>query len=179
VVIDSTGALALPKVPEHLVVIGGGVIGLELGSVWKRLGARVTVVEYLDEILPGMDGEIRKESRKIFKKAGLRDPHLDQGDEGRAERLRRDRAVEPAAAARETIEADCRPRLDRRSRTLRASRSSRRRAGRTIAGRSRSITSSRTKVPGVWAIGDVTPRPDARPQGRGRGHRGLRRISLV
>ena len=48
--------LALPKVPEHLVVIGGGVIGLELGSVWRRLGAKVTVVEYLDQILPGFDG---------------------------------------------------------------------------------------------------------------------------
>eukprot|EP01041_Mallomonas_annulata_P032830 gene32830-biopygen25142 len=55
VIVDSTGALALPKVPKHLVVIGGGVIGLELGSVWLRLGAQVTVVEYLDQILPGMD----------------------------------------------------------------------------------------------------------------------------
>jgi dihydrolipoamide dehydrogenase len=58
-------------VPEHLVVIGGGVIGLELGSVWKRLGRKVTVVEYLDQILPGMDGEVRKEARKIFKKQGF------------------------------------------------------------------------------------------------------------
>ncbi len=71
VIVDSTGALALPKVPEHLVVIGGGVIGLELGSVWLRLGAKVTVVEYLDQILPGMDEEIRKESAKIFKKQGF------------------------------------------------------------------------------------------------------------
>ena len=62
VIVDSTGALALPKVPKHLVVIGGGVIGLELGSVWGRLGAKVTVVEYLDQILPGMDGEVRKEA---------------------------------------------------------------------------------------------------------------------
>ena len=71
VIVDSTGALALPKVPEHLVVIGGGVIGLELGSVWLRLGAKVTVVEYLDQILPGMDEEVRKESAKIFKKQGF------------------------------------------------------------------------------------------------------------
>src|SRR5918995_684123 len=70
-IVDSTGALEFDKVPGHLVVIGGGVIGLELGSVWRRLGARVTVVEYLDEILPGMDGEVRKESRKIFKKQGF------------------------------------------------------------------------------------------------------------
>src|SRR6476469_62615 len=71
VIVDSTGALALPKVPEHLVVIGGGVIGLELGSVWRRLGAKVTVVEYLDQILPGMDGEVRKEANKLFKKQGF------------------------------------------------------------------------------------------------------------
>src|ERR671920_568095 len=54
-IVDSTGALELPEVPSHLVVIGGGVIGLELGSVWKRLGAEVTVVEFLDQILPGFD----------------------------------------------------------------------------------------------------------------------------
>ena len=70
-IVDSTGALALPKVPEHMVVIGGGVIGLELGSVWLRLGAKVTVVEYLDQILPGMDEEVRKEAAKIFKKQGF------------------------------------------------------------------------------------------------------------
>src|SRR3954462_10628531 len=70
-IVDSTGALTLPKVPDHLVVIGGGVIGLELGSVWRRLGAKVTVVEFLDEILPGMDGEVRKEANKIFKKPGF------------------------------------------------------------------------------------------------------------
>ena len=58
-IVDSTGALALPKVPEHMVVIGGGVIGLELGSVWRRLGAKVTVVEFLDQILPGMDDDVR------------------------------------------------------------------------------------------------------------------------
>src|SRR5215210_678190 len=70
-IVDSTGALELAEVPKHLVVIGGGVIGLELGSVWKRLGAKVTVVEFLDQILPGMDGEVRKEANKIFKKQGI------------------------------------------------------------------------------------------------------------
>lgn len=70
-IVDSTGALDLDEVPEHLVVIGGGVIGLELGSVWRRLGAKVTVVEYLDQLLPGMDGEVRKEAAKIFKKQGM------------------------------------------------------------------------------------------------------------
>ena len=67
----STDALAYDKVPEHLVVIGAGYIGLELGSVWNRLGAKVTVVEYLDRILPGMDAEIAADALKIFKKQGL------------------------------------------------------------------------------------------------------------
>lgn len=71
VIVDSTGALELAKVPNHMVVIGGGVIGLELGSVWRRLGAKVTCVEFLDQILPGFDGEIRKEANKIFKKQGI------------------------------------------------------------------------------------------------------------
>ncbi len=70
-IVDSTGALKLAEVPEHLVVIGGGVIGLELGSVWRRLGAKVTVVEFLDQLLPGMDGDVRKEAGKIFKKQGM------------------------------------------------------------------------------------------------------------
>lgn len=67
----STEALAWGEVPEHLVVIGAGVIGLELGSVWGRLGAKVTVLEYLDRILPGMDAEIAKEARKVFTKQGM------------------------------------------------------------------------------------------------------------
>ncbi|GEM84418.1 MAG: dihydrolipoyl dehydrogenase [Meiothermus sp.] len=67
----SDQAIAYPKVPENLVVIGGGVIGLELGSVWNRLGSRVTVLEYLPTILGGMDGEIAKAAEKIFKKQGL------------------------------------------------------------------------------------------------------------
>ena len=70
-VISSTGALDLPSVPKHLVVIGGGVIGLELGSVWRRLGAEVTVVEYLDRILPTMDGEVSKQFQRILKKQGM------------------------------------------------------------------------------------------------------------
>lgn len=67
----STEALAWPAVPEHLVVIGAGVIGLELGSVWRRLGSRVTVLEYLDRILPGLDGEIAKEARKLLGRQGM------------------------------------------------------------------------------------------------------------
>jgi dihydrolipoamide dehydrogenase len=71
VIVSSTGALALKAVPEHLTVIGGGVIGLELGSVWSRLGAKVTVVEFMDQILPGMDGEVSKTMLRILKKQGL------------------------------------------------------------------------------------------------------------
>lgn len=67
----STEALSYPSVPGHLVVIGAGVIGLELGSVWRRLGSKVTVVEYLDRILPGMDAEIAREAKKLLTKQGI------------------------------------------------------------------------------------------------------------
>src|SRR5438445_13042569 len=70
-IVDYTGALELSQVPKRMVVVGGGVIGLELGSVWRRLGAEVTVVEFLDQILPGFDGDVRKEAKKIFKKQGF------------------------------------------------------------------------------------------------------------
>ncbi len=71
-IVTSTGALSLPKVPKSLVVIGAGVIGLEMGSVYARLGAEVTVVEYLDAITPGMDGEVAKSFQKILAKQGLK-----------------------------------------------------------------------------------------------------------
>lgn len=71
VIVSSTGALLLDKVPAHLVVVGGGVIGLELGSVWARLGAKVTVVEFLDTILGGMDGEVSKQFQRMLGKQGF------------------------------------------------------------------------------------------------------------
>ena len=71
-IVSSTGALELKSVPEKLLVIGGGVIGLELGSVWRRLGAEVTVVEYLDFIMPGMDAEVQKQALRIFKKQKMK-----------------------------------------------------------------------------------------------------------
>ena len=71
-IVTSTGALELEKVPGHLVVVGGGVIGLELGSVWKRLGAEVTVVEFLDRIVPGMDTEIATAFQRILQKQGIK-----------------------------------------------------------------------------------------------------------
>jgi dihydrolipoamide dehydrogenase len=70
-VLSNTGALAIPQVPKHLVVIGGGVIGLELGSVWRRLGAKVTIVELLPNILAGNDADVVKEAEKVFRKQGL------------------------------------------------------------------------------------------------------------
>lgn len=70
-VVSSTGALELSKVPDHMVVVGAGVIGLELGSVWRRLGAKVTVVEFLDRILPGMDNEVATQFQKMLKKQGI------------------------------------------------------------------------------------------------------------
>ena len=160
VIIDSTGALALPKVPGHMVVIGGGVIGLELGSVWKRLGARVTVVEFLDEILPGMDGEIRKESHKIFKKQGF---EIRTGTKVTA--VARDGAkatvtVEPSkGGAAETIEADVvLVSIGRRAHTDGLALD---KAG--LATDDRGVIETdhnfRTSVPSIWAIGDVIPGP--------------------
>ncbi|MCX7306384.1 MAG: dihydrolipoyl dehydrogenase [Hyphomicrobiales bacterium] len=70
-VVSSTGALSLKSVPKRMIVIGAGIIGLELGSVWRRLGSEVTVVEYLDRILPGADGEVAKQAQRIFAKQGI------------------------------------------------------------------------------------------------------------
>ncbi|MGI4748843.1 MAG: dihydrolipoyl dehydrogenase [Janthinobacterium lividum] len=71
-IVSSTGALELESVPKHLVVIGGGVIGLELGSVWMRLGAEVTVIEYLDRLVPGIDGEVAKAFERVLSKQGMK-----------------------------------------------------------------------------------------------------------
>lgn len=160
VVVDSTGALALPKVPEHMVVIGGGVIGLELGSVWRRLGAKVTVVEYLDQILPGFDGEIRKESAKIFKKQGF---ELKTGMKVTGVSVQGKTAtvtLEPAkGGATETLSADAvlvsigrKPNTDGLG--LEA-------IGLAVNARGQIETDHRfcTSVAGVWAIGDVIPGP--------------------
>jgi dihydrolipoamide dehydrogenase len=70
-VVSSTGALSFKAVPKHLLVIGGGIIGLELGSVWARLGAKITVVEYLDRILPGLDSEAARQMQRILQKQGM------------------------------------------------------------------------------------------------------------
>jgi dihydrolipoamide dehydrogenase len=108
VVVDSTGALELPSVPKKMVVIGGGVIGLELGSVWRRLGAEVICVEFLDQILPGMDADVRKEANKIFKKQGIEFRLSTKVTGVTVKGKKATLALEPAAGgASETLEADC------------------------------------------------------------------------
>ncbi|MEG8040074.1 dihydrolipoyl dehydrogenase [Sphingomonas sp. LR60] len=160
IIVDSTGALDLPTVPEHLVVIGGGVIGLELGSVWRRLGAKVTCVEYLDQILPGFDGDIRKESNKIFKKQGI---EFQLSTKVTAIKVEGDKAiltVEPAAGGEPTtIEASHvlvsigrRPNTD--GLNLEAAGLSTNQRGQIEIDHD-----FRTKADGVWAIGDVVPGP--------------------
>ena len=160
IVVDSTGALTLPKVPGHLVVIGGGVIGLELGSVWRRLGAKVTVVEYLDQILPGMDGEVRKEAAKIFKKQGfeIRTSTKVTGVtvKGKTATL----SVEPSAGGTaEMIAADVvlvsigrKPNVEGLALD---------KTGIVTNTRGQIETDHRfaTQVAGIWAIGDVIPGP--------------------
>jgi dihydrolipoamide dehydrogenase len=106
-IVSSTGALALDKVPEKLLVVGAGVIGLELGSVWRRLGAQVTVVEFLDRILPGMDVEVGKQFQRILQKQGMTFKLSSKvtAIDTSAKTLKA--RVEPAAGgSAETIEAD-------------------------------------------------------------------------
>ena len=160
VIVDSTGALALPKVPKHLVVIGGGVIGLELGSVWKRLGAEVTVVEYLDQILPGMDGDVRKEAAKLFKKQGftLRTSTKVTGVAVTGEGATL--TVEPAAGgAAETIAADVVLLAIGRMPNVEGLALDKAGLTQNKRGQIEVDHDFRTGVAGVWAIGDVTPGP--------------------
>jgi len=158
VVVDSTGALAFPTVPEHLVVIGGGVIGLELGSVWRRLGAKVTVVEYLDQILPGFDGEVRKESAKLFRKQGMEFRTSTKVTGVSVADGAADVTVEPAAGGEaETIRADrVLVAIGRRANTDGLNLDA---IGLSLNNRGQVETDHdfRTKVPGVWAIGDAVP----------------------
>ncbi|MBR0905896.1 dihydrolipoyl dehydrogenase [Bradyrhizobium liaoningense] len=106
-IVSSTGALSLEKVPGKLLIVGAGVIGLELGSVWKRLGAEVVVVEFLDRILPGMDGEIAKQFQRLLEKQGFafKLGAKVTGVDTSGKTLKA--TVEPAAGgAAETLEAD-------------------------------------------------------------------------
>jgi dihydrolipoamide dehydrogenase len=106
-IVSSTGALALPKVPAKLLVVGAGVIGLELGSVWRRLGAQVLVVEFLDRILPGMDLDVAKNFQRILQKQGMGFKLSSKVTAIDAAGATLKASVEPAAGgAAETVEAD-------------------------------------------------------------------------
>jgi dihydrolipoamide dehydrogenase len=155
-VVSSTGALALDRVPKHLVVIGAGVIGLELGSVWRRLGAEVTVIEYLDRILPGLDGEVAKAFQKLLEKQGFafRLGRKVTGVSGGKV------TFEPAAGGdRETVEADVvlvavgrKPCTEGLGLTE---------VGVKLDGKGRVEIDGHyaTSVPGIYAIGDVVTGP--------------------
>jgi dihydrolipoamide dehydrogenase len=160
VIVDSTGALELAKVPGHMVVIGGGVIGLELGSVWRRVGAKVTCVEFLDQILPGMDGDVRKEANKIFKKQGIEFKLKTKVTKAEVKGKKAVLTLEPAAGGdAETLEADVvlvsigrRPNTDGLALD---------KAGLSVNKRGQIEVDHdfRTAVDGIWAIGDVVPGP--------------------
>ncbi|MBM6593542.1 dihydrolipoyl dehydrogenase [Microvirga pudoricolor] len=160
VVVSSTGALDLPAVPKHLVVIGAGVIGLELGSVWRRLGSQVTVVEYLDRILPGMDGEVAKNFQRILGKQGfqfkLGSKVTGVANNGNGATV----TVEPAAGGTpETIEADAvLVAIGRVPYTTGLGLES---IGVQLDNRGRILTDAHfsTNVTGIYAIGDVIAGP--------------------
>jgi len=160
VVVDSTGALELPAVPKRMVVIGGGVIGLELGSVWRRLGSQVICVEFLDQILPGMDGDVRKDAHKIFKKQGIEFRLSTKVTGVTVKGKKATLTLEPAAGgASETLEADCvLVSIGRRPNTEGLGLEN---IGLELNPRGQIETDHefRTKVDGVRAIGDAIPGP--------------------
>jgi dihydrolipoamide dehydrogenase len=160
VVVSSTEVLDLPTVPEHLVVIGGGYIGLEMGSVWRRLGAKVTVVEYADRITPAMDSEVSKEFQKILAKQGMSFKMSTKVVDVKVSGSTATVIVEPAAGgAQEEIKADIvlmsigrRPYTD--GLALEA-------AGLKADERGRLAINNdfSTTVPNIYAIGDCVPGP--------------------
>ena len=159
-VVSSTGALELETVPKRLVVIGAGVIGLELGSVWRRLGSEVIVVEYLDRILPGMDGEVAKQFQRILGKQGfafkLSSKVTKVEKAGKGAKV----SVEPAAGGEaETIDADVV--LVAVGRVPYTDGLGLQEAGVALDGRKRIVTDAHfaTNVPGIYAIGDVIAGP--------------------
>ena len=159
-IVSSTGALSLPEVPKRLLVVGAGVIGLELGSVWRRLGAEVRVVEFLDRILPGMDGEVAKQAQRLLARQGI-SFHLSSkvasvDPSGEALKV----AVEPAAGgAAEAFDADIvLVAIGRRPYTEGLGLAQ---AGVALDERGRVTVDEhfRTNVAGIYAIGDVIRGP--------------------
>jgi dihydrolipoamide dehydrogenase len=160
VIVSSTGALSLDKVPGHLVVVGGGVIGLELGSVWARLGAKVTVVEFLDTILGGMDGEVARQFQRMLGKQGF---EFRLGSKVTGIKKAKKGALvtfEPVKGGdAETIEADVV--LVATGRKAYTDKLGLAEAGVALDERGRVRTDGhfRTSVPGIYAIGDVIAGP--------------------
>lgn len=159
-IVSSTGALTLPAVPPRLVVVGGGVIGLELGSVWSRLGAQVTVVEFLDRILPALDGEISKTMLSLLGRQGMQ---FRLGT--RVAAAHRDEAgvrlsLEPAAGGpAEILEADVvLVAIGRRPHTEGLGLAA---VGVACDPQGRILTDARfqTSIPGIYAIGDAIAGP--------------------
>src|SRR4029453_932442 len=106
-IVSSTGALTLPEGPNHLLVVGPGGIGLELGSVWRRLGSQVTFMEFLDGVLPGTDGEVRRQAQRLLEKQGMTFRLSSKVTAGDTSGKRLKATIEPAkGGAIETIEAD-------------------------------------------------------------------------
>ncbi len=158
-VVSSTGALTLKDVPERLLVIGGGYIGLEMGSVWRRLGAQVTVVEFLDRITPGLDGEIGKAFQRVLTKQGMTFKLGSKvvGVERKNGGL--EVAIEPAAGgARETIQSDIvLSSIGRRPYTNGLGLD---KVGLKVDNKGRiPVKRYATEVPGIYAIGDVIEGP--------------------
>jgi dihydrolipoamide dehydrogenase len=159
-IVSSTGALTLPEVPKHLLVVGAGVIGLELGSVWRRLGAQVTVVEFLDGVLPGMDGEVRRQAQRLLEKQGMsfRLSSKVTAVDSSGKRLKV--TVEPAkGGTAETVEADVV--LVAVGRVPYTEGLGLQQAGVKLDERGRVIVDHyyATNVPGILAIGDVIACP--------------------
>ena len=159
-IVSSTGALKLARVPRSMIVIGGGYIGLEMGSVWRRLGTKVTVVEFLDRITPGMDLEISKQFQRILEKQGMafKLGHKVTGAEKKGDTVRV--AIEPAQGGKgEMLEADVvLVSIGRKPYTEGLGLE---RAGVKLdnKGRVQSDGHFKTSAPGVWAIGDVREGP--------------------
>jgi len=158
-IVDSTGALSLPEVPKSLIVVGAGVIGLELGSVWKRLGAEVTVVEYLDRIIPGTDTEVATAFQKILTKQGFKFKLGSKITGATATDKQVQVTVEPAAGgAAETLQADyVLVAIGRRPFTQGLGLET---VG--VVPDKRGVIANdhfKTSAPGVWVVGDVTSGP--------------------
>jgi len=159
-VVTSTGALSLDKVPEHFVVVGGGYIGLEMGSVWRRLGAEVTVVEFLDRITPGLDGEVGRQLQRSLAKQGFQFKLSTKVTKAQKTNKGITLTVEPASGgAAETIKCDVV--LVAIGRRPYADKLGAKEAGVAFDDKGRIKTDDhfRTSVPSIYAIGDVIAGP--------------------